>query len=1037
MALTEDDIETAIEQSENQDAVRHLISNCFGNLSEPVSVEISLSTDYLSRQLLNREDIQNIVNVLRERGVEAVSVADAESILPSKFIVNDKCIQTPFLSPDDALKVTIIIADVVCTQENIVLSGQANLLFGKSLLYTIDKKMRSGNDKGLNIIAENPHADKIPEILAKYGEDMETFIDRKINEVVENSVTINISAEQKRSAQNGYDTVWRGTTLMGKPYAAVASENTGTVARASFDIAKSLEYTGYGKQSADTRGAWYPQTKSGQYYGCLFKYKSSGNEQICYSGGETDDSYGLNIENDEIKLGSDTIVYPHKNEFEAMYIQVGPTQFYPVPTDKDGNVLDNEWCAFVKLHEPSDDTLFGYEAVRRDAQKREQDSNPQHCYDLNLQMDLEPKKYDCKYFSAAEIANVFAYRGSISRDGTGHIDINQSIKIDLNPNNADLKDITVYGECTLNNIGKTSIFNMPNIRETETGLSTKINLIGAGILTDVDKVSTHDLLKIVGGWRKDADYASSTISVNQNIELDALPNDFNSRKYDHVSIRCTVDGVENFPDTLHGCSYIKVRNQTSIEDMSPDEFKSKIMGSLGSDKSVEADYSLDLTTTNITILPKAMRDETFDSVRMNPSYKILSLDNFPKTEDGISGINFEGSLSNLTTEEFLLKVKGKKWCENNISKDDTGIVSVKNFSLRENKFKITEYPKDIIICRFEKCADSPQTSKEWNNVSDKAKLSEIINQPKVILREEDKYLFNNIPELNLSSCKAVKLSDIDLSGIKIVFPNNGIIEIGENVKFAPDILLDLSNCAAGIIHPSVQCGEIKLPKILLDRVRVITLPPCVTEISTTCIAGSRNIERFNIPSHVEIIDTPDENGKKIDLKMLEARGLTKEQISKLLKDRIEGVVFGVFNKVLPEKYKLKKSPVKKAIPVRRRVAPKYSSLSDDAKKAIMNKMGIKSGVADKAVTTGDTSIQSLYQNREKSIVQPHKITQAHQLSSKTGMKVDEFVDILRHGRNTLIGADYRNATEEEVAEADISQNTEQSPINEEQSNNEN
>ena len=129
---------------------------------------ISFNSDN-NTALLNREHIQNLVNSLREVGIDAVSYMDKEASNPSKFVVNSEGIQTPFLSPKDALKATVLIEDIVCKRKDMHLSGHANLLSNNSILYTTEKRIRNWNNRGLDIVAGNPHAEK----MMKYYKNME------------------------------------------------------------------------------------------------------------------------------------------------------------------------------------------------------------------------------------------------------------------------------------------------------------------------------------------------------------------------------------------------------------------------------------------------------------------------------------------------------------------------------------------------------------------------------------------------------------------------------------------------------------------------------------------------------------------------------------------------------------------------------------------------------------------------------------------------------------------------------------------------
>ena len=155
--------------------------------------------------------------------------------------------------------------------------------------------------------------------------------------------------------------------------------------------------------------------------------------------------------------------------------------------------------------------------------------------------------------------------------------------------------------------------------------------------------------------------------------------------------------------------------------------------------------------------------------------------------------------------------------------------------------------------------------------------------------------------VDLSKYESVRLQNVDLSGATVIPPQQGRVYIGENVKFAPDYKLDLSHCEQGKIHPSLQCAELKLPqKLTSTNCDDVRLPQCVKEITTSCI-DSWGVGKFNIPPHVKIVDAKDENGKKVPLKRLKAKGLSSKQITNLRKERILAPVKKLVAKVMPNK----------------------------------------------------------------------------------------------------------------------------------------
>lgn len=935
MLLTKKDIEIEIAKTKNQDAIRHSLSNYFENLEKPVAVAISINSTKGKAAALGHEDIATLANNLRKIGIDAVSYLDKESTRPDKYIITPDGIQTPILKAEDALKATLLIEDQICSQDDIKLSGHANLLNNGNLAYSAERQSKT-KDRVLDIKGSHPHPENIEKILAKYGEDYDTFIDRKVTEATEKAITIDTNEMDWQNMVNGREYVWRGATFVGKPFIAVAPRNARRVSYASPSLLVSRGYTGYGYTASGTGGASFPRTKSGKNYGCLYKFKTLGDEQIYYHDtGLEAASNGQKYKKEEETLPFETGVLEHKNEVLAMYLHVGTDKYFPIPIDKHGNITDEEWKDFSALHEPSDDTVYGYMAQRLDAQKRELDANPEHCYRLELK-ELAPTEIEKRTFSAEEFADALAYRGNVQKDKNGHISINQDINCDVDVKNVDFASMTINGKCVLNDVGTVSVFNLPRIEETETGLSTGLIFRGKGKLTDVDKISTEDFLKITGQWKKNINYSETFLSVEPNIEIESVPKDFNNYKYSYVSLNCYVDRMENYPQTQRGCSYVKVRDQSSIENMSTDEFLSKIKGDLG--KTIES--GLNLSTTNIITLPKAMKHEMLDSVTMNFHETVRSLDNFPKTQKGIYGLNFEGDLSQLTTEEFLLKVKGETWCKNNLSTREDGTKVYKNFQLNASNenimFKITKYPKDVANYEFWGAFNKNEEANAWKKEGLRQKTLAKKNDKDLVLKANEALSVGDLsdfkcesiqingnemdvseiklpaqakqvimssvtklPELpasctdfslyhsniegatiDLQSCQSLSIEDCNLTQSSIKFPEKSDVVVVKGSQFGKNQQIDLSQCEQGEISGISGGTGIKMPQAATST-NIQELPDNLIEVSTKYISSCK----VTVPQGVKIVDSVMPNGKKIPLKNLK-RNLSKAQINTLRKDRI-------------------------------------------------------------------------------------------------------------------------------------------------------
>lgn len=460
------------------------------------------------------------------------------------------------------------------------------------------------------------------------------------------------------------------------------------------------------------------------------------------------------------------------------------------------------------------------------------------------------------------------------------------------------------------------------------------------------------------------------------MQCDGMPVGWDKIKFVELppGINIPYDTIDKVPETLKGIralNSLTIKDQSSIENMSAADFIYKIKGNLGTDigdpiallaqgvkhTELHDNIELDLYNTNIVKLPSEMKNMTVKSIILNPTEKVTSLDNFPITKSGISGLNFEGDLKNITMESFLLKTKGQEWVAQNTSKAPDGhLVINNNFDFRSqgnSQMNITSFPKDICAVEFKgniyqgdvaRTIEDLKIIEQTKNLEDSVIALDGINLDlskhptkglgiercthSIVLPQNleslrvcnsqsfDMSNLQQIPQslkslnltnvvvngaVDLSKYESVRLQNVDLSGATVIPPQQGRVYIGENVKFAPDYKLDLSRCEQGNIDPSVQCAELKLPQKLTSyNSGNVRLPQCVKEITTSCI-DSRGVGKFNIPPHVKIVDAKDENGKKVPLKRLKAKGLSTKEISELRKERILAPVKKLVAKVMPSK----------------------------------------------------------------------------------------------------------------------------------------
>lgn len=753
MALTKDDIEQAINASQHPEQIRHSLSNYFEDLEKPVAVAIGVGnhkkgeTEHGVLWSTSGEDrdehpqnVDKVVNLLRENGIDAVSFLDPKAAVADSFVVTETGVLCPFLKPEEALKVAVKIDDILLDNDY-NLSGHANPQAAENLLYTaknsIDSQWQSGSDGAshvLNVKAMHPRPEEFAELEQRHGGNYQEFFERKLHEAYAASTPTDLAAmDQKNVYEEGMAHEYRGGPLGKNPHAVISQYASRKVAHSSPAISVCAEFCGKGKNSSSRGGAVLPTTSDGIGYGLIYKFKSMGDEQKYYHnvGLETGHS-PKNI--NEVNLSEsqpwngrtgdiyETPVLPHHNPVEGIYILVGKSneqRLFEIPTDGKGNITDPEWRDFLEMHEPSDDKTLGYLAQRQDTQKKEQTDNPYHAYDFAEKQNLAPDNQEYLHnVSAKEFLLNFMHEGDIVENTDKTISIKnthlnlEGLKLNELP---DMSNIKIDGRLCLNNACLDSI-DATRLPEVSGGIS----LLGIEVKNTAE-VSAEKFSKIIGAQEHDGWLVVDRKSCS--ITCDGMPKDFDKLKFHQlpIGLNLTYDSIEKIPETLTGIygSGVTIKDQSSIENMPAADFIYKIKGNMGTHPhgfdigvlqkegvhhtEIHDNIELNLEHTNINTMPKGMKDLTLKSIVMNHQAVITSLDNFPITKEGIYDLNFSGDLKNETMESFLLKTKGKEWVANNTSKAEDGHLIINgdfNFktqnygSSREANMDVTSLPKD-------------------------------------------------------------------------------------------------------------------------------------------------------------------------------------------------------------------------------------------------------------------------------------------------------------------------------------------------------
>ncbi len=117
--LTQEAIDEIISHSRYSEKLKPYINNHFLGLDRPTSVSIGITTkdsqtiskDATEKKFSN-EDVSALQKIYKSQGIDIVDTSSEACSDPNKFIIDQSGIQTPFLSPEEALRATVDIYDI-------------------------------------------------------------------------------------------------------------------------------------------------------------------------------------------------------------------------------------------------------------------------------------------------------------------------------------------------------------------------------------------------------------------------------------------------------------------------------------------------------------------------------------------------------------------------------------------------------------------------------------------------------------------------------------------------------------------------------------------------------------------------------------------------------------------------------------------------------------------------------------------------------------------------------------------------------------
>ena len=326
--LSEEQIQSIVSKSDNPEFVTEVISNHFNGLDRPCSVSIGVKSFYdeesndqgiKSPEKLLDSDILQVVNLLREKGIDAVPYNSPEAADISKFVVDRSGISTPMLNKEDALQATADIADILKNSGNDI-KGFAFPQTAESLTY-----YNNEYKQGVDVIENNTNSAVAEQIQQTYGMSVSEFINQQ-TEILQSMPEVDIAAKQ---AQEDYTTGFRGGSFGSQAHAVLSARRSKDLAYITphLDVAQKYCFgAGYSTQIGIIAEV---EMSSDQKFFGDFGLETRGNtssKEYAY------ESIGLS----------------HKNPVKAMYM-VKEGKMYQI-ADENG-YISKEMELFAKLHD--------------------------------------------------------------------------------------------------------------------------------------------------------------------------------------------------------------------------------------------------------------------------------------------------------------------------------------------------------------------------------------------------------------------------------------------------------------------------------------------------------------------------------------------------------------------------------------------------------------------------------------------------------------------------------------------------------------
>ena len=329
--LTQEDIDLIASKSKYPNDFKQFLCGNFDGLDKPCS--ISMGIEYGT-------DIDVLFDKLSNKELNAVRSDKQEKLDINKILVGEKGIETPILSPREALEMAVQIHDVL--KDESAIRGFALPKTPESLCYT-----STNTSSQINVSKElecNSKSGELTTMLEEKGLTVDEFISKQLKEGMGYPEIDTAETTEKNFCKSLY----RGGTLGANPYAVVASMRAKDCAYATPDM-KLAKYYSHGLEGN------YDRAKvDGLYvdYGFIYEFEAKEDQRyFCNYGIEEggDFSKGGEYSEESSELLYETPVFAHQNPLKNIYL-VANDKVVKITNDK-GEYLNKDWENFAQLHE--------------------------------------------------------------------------------------------------------------------------------------------------------------------------------------------------------------------------------------------------------------------------------------------------------------------------------------------------------------------------------------------------------------------------------------------------------------------------------------------------------------------------------------------------------------------------------------------------------------------------------------------------------------------------------------------------------------